>query len=142
MQISHPVSSFPPYIALFYFPPSAYLTLLSGQAEQVHQYLTSKDTPVIDGAEALRWLRAHRPSVLNEVLCVMYGIILEQRARDFSDSEFERAHAEWIVSAEPDSIFARNFPAIPSSASLTVARALAVRELCLDTLFLEPMLDS
>jgi hypothetical protein len=138
MQTASSPAALLPYAALSYFPPAAYRVLLSGGAEQVYLYLTSKDTPVPDGADALRWLRAHRPRTANEVLCVLYGITCQQTPPEFTDSEFERAHAKWVVSAEAGSGFSRDVPAIPPSASLAVAPALAVRAFRLDELFLEP----
>lgn len=117
--------------------PNAQLAQLTQTADaaELSAVLNADETSLAQGYAMMRWLRAHRPAVADQTLCLLYGVFWYQVGEScFKDSELPENQDKWFLAVDADSALL-DTTTLPLAESAEAACAMAVARLNLETTF-------
>ncbi len=111
--------------------------LAHSTAFQIWAYLSDSDVDPAQGVACVQWLRANRPDVANEVLCLAYSVFCYQLNEAHHLGNVPSADlGKWFVSVDVNSSFDdARLSQIPLADTYEEACRLAVNTFNLDRLF-------
>lgn len=117
--------------------PNSYLAqrAQTADAQDLVALLTEDTAATPEGLATMRWLRANRPQVADQVLCLLYGVFWYKVGDScFRDTELPENHEKWFLAVDADSNLLDTVQ-LPLAESAEHACAMAVKALALETTF-------